>query len=93
VHHGRAPPVPRKFCCQLPADVIAAEPLEAYVKGYVIEQWRNPETIKIAQSDDDRMSRITEIADETRHWGSTSLRSFIRSASFFCSSLRRIFGI
>ena len=27
---------------------IVAEPLEAYVEGYVIDQWRNPEAIKIA---------------------------------------------
>jgi len=40
--------------------------LEAYVEGYVIDQWRNPEAIKIAQSDDDRMARITEITDEMR---------------------------
>jgi hypothetical protein len=37
------------------------------VEGYVIEQWRNPEAIKIAQSDDDRMSRIRKITDEMRH--------------------------
>jgi hypothetical protein len=43
---------------------IAAEPLEAYVEGYVINQWRNPEAIKIAQSDDDRMARIREISSE-----------------------------
>jgi hypothetical protein len=36
-----------------PAHVrIVAERLEAYVEGYVIGQWRNPEAIKIAQSDD-----------------------------------------
>jgi site-specific DNA recombinase len=46
---------------------IVAEPLEAYVAGYVIDQWRNPEAIKIAQSDDDRMTRIREITDELRH--------------------------
>jgi site-specific DNA recombinase len=46
---------------------IVAEPLEAYVEGYVIEQWRNPEAIKIAQSDDDRMTRIREITAEMRH--------------------------
>jgi site-specific DNA recombinase len=46
---------------------IVAEPLEAYVEGYVIEQWRNPEAVKIAQSDDDRMTRIREITDEMRH--------------------------
>jgi site-specific DNA recombinase len=46
---------------------IAAEPLEAYVEGYVIDQWRNPEASKIAQSDDDRMARIREITDEMRH--------------------------
>jgi hypothetical protein len=43
---------------------IAAEPLEAYVEGYVINQWRNPEAIKIAQSDDDRKARIREISSE-----------------------------
>ena len=43
---------------------IAAEPLEAYVEGYVINQWRNSEAIKIAQSDDDRMARIREIRSE-----------------------------
>jgi DNA invertase Pin-like site-specific DNA recombinase len=46
---------------------IVAEPLEAYIEGYIIDQWRNPEAIKIAQSDDDRMSRIREITDEMRH--------------------------
>jgi hypothetical protein len=46
---------------------IVAEPLEAYVEGYVIDQWRHPEAIKIAQSDDDRMARIREITDEMRH--------------------------
>jgi hypothetical protein len=46
---------------------IAAEPLEAYIEGYVIDQWRNPEAIKIAQSDDERMTRIREITDEMRH--------------------------
>jgi site-specific DNA recombinase len=46
---------------------IGAEPLEAYVEGYVIDQWRNPEAIKIAQSDDDRMAQIREITDEMRH--------------------------
>jgi hypothetical protein len=46
---------------------IVAEPLEAYVEGYVIDQWRNPEAIKIAQSDGDRMARIREITDEMRH--------------------------
>jgi Recombinase zinc beta ribbon domain len=45
---------------------IAAEPLETYIEGYVIDQWRNPEAIKIAQSDDDRMARIREITDEMR---------------------------
>jgi site-specific DNA recombinase len=45
---------------------IAAEPLEAYVEGYVIEQWRNPEAIKIAQSDDDRMARIRKLTQEMR---------------------------
>ena len=44
-----------------------AEPLEAYVEGYVIDRWRNPEAIKIARSDDDRMMRIKEITDEMRH--------------------------
>jgi site-specific DNA recombinase len=46
---------------------IVAEPLEAYVEGYVIDQWRNPGAIKIAQSDDDRMARIRKITDEMRH--------------------------
>jgi site-specific DNA recombinase len=46
---------------------IAAEPLEAYVEGYVIDQWRNPRARKIAQSDDDRMARIRKITDEMRH--------------------------
>jgi hypothetical protein len=45
---------------------IVAEPLEAFVEGYVIDQWRNPEAIKIAQSDDDRMARIREITDDMR---------------------------
>jgi hypothetical protein len=45
---------------------IVAEPLEAYVEGHVTEQWRNPEAIKIAQSDDERMARIRKIA-EMRH--------------------------
>jgi hypothetical protein len=45
---------------------IAAEPLEAYIEGYVIDQWRNPEAIKIAHSDDDRMARIRKITDEMR---------------------------
>jgi hypothetical protein len=43
---------------------IAAKPLEAYVEGYVIEQWRNPQARKIAQSDSERMERIAEISDE-----------------------------
>ncbi|HET9778771.1 MAG TPA: recombinase family protein [Propionibacteriaceae bacterium] len=46
---------------------IVAEPLEAYVEGYVIDQWRNPEAIKIARSDDERMMRIREITEEMRH--------------------------
>jgi hypothetical protein len=46
---------------------IVAEPLEAYVEGYIIDQWRNPEAIKIAQTDDDRMTRIREITNEMRH--------------------------
>jgi hypothetical protein len=45
---------------------IVAEPLEAYVEGYVIDQWRNPEAVKIAQSDDDRMAHIRQITDEMR---------------------------
>jgi hypothetical protein len=63
----------RGYCCRkdenliCPARVrIVAEPLEAYVEGYVIDQWRNPEAIKIAQKDDDRMSRIREITDQMR---------------------------
>ena len=46
---------------------IVAEPLEAYVEGYVIDKWRNPKAIKIAQSDDERMTRIREITDQMRH--------------------------
>jgi hypothetical protein len=46
---------------------IAAEPLEAYIERYVIDQWRNPRARKIAQSDDDRLKRIRAIADEMRH--------------------------
>jgi site-specific DNA recombinase len=46
---------------------IVAEPLEAYVEGYVIDQWRNPRARKIAQSDDDRLKGIREITDEMRH--------------------------
>jgi hypothetical protein len=42
-------------------------PLEAYVEGYVIDQWGHPEAIKIARSDDERMTRIREITDEMRH--------------------------
>jgi hypothetical protein len=34
------------------------------VEGYVIDLWRNPEAIKIAQSDDDRMTRIRMITSE-----------------------------
>jgi Recombinase zinc beta ribbon domain len=43
---------------------IAAEPLEAYIEGYVIDQWRNPRARKIAQSDDDRLKRIAKISGE-----------------------------
>jgi len=43
---------------------IAAEPLEAYIEGYVIDQWRNPRARRIAQSDDDRLKRIAEISAE-----------------------------
>jgi site-specific DNA recombinase len=46
---------------------IDAEPLEAYIEGYVIDQWRNPRARKIAQSDDDRLMRIADITDEMRH--------------------------
>jgi hypothetical protein len=45
---------------------IVAEALEASVKGFVIDQWRNPVAIKIAPSDDDRMARIRKITDEMR---------------------------
>jgi len=68
-----APRQGRGYACRkdenpiCPARVrIVAEPLEAYVEGYVIEQWRNPEAITIAQSDDDRMARIREITDGMR---------------------------
>jgi len=43
---------------------IVAEPLEAYIEGYVIDQWRNPRARKIAQSDDDRLKRIAEVSAE-----------------------------
>jgi hypothetical protein len=43
---------------------IAAEPLEAYVEGCVIDQWRNPRARKIAQSDDDRLKHIAKISAE-----------------------------
>jgi hypothetical protein len=43
---------------------IVAEPLEAYIEGYVIEQWRNPQARTIAQSDDDRLKGIAEISAE-----------------------------
>ena len=43
---------------------IVAEPLEAYIEGYVIDQWRNPRARRIAQSDDDRSKRIAEISAE-----------------------------
>jgi hypothetical protein len=41
---------------------IAAEPLEEYVAGYVIEMWKSPRALNIAQSDDDRMKRISKIS-------------------------------
>ena len=43
---------------------IAAEPLEEYVAGYVIEMWKSPQALNIAQSDDDRMERISKISSE-----------------------------
>jgi hypothetical protein len=43
---------------------IAAEPLEAYIEGHVIDQWRNPRARKIAQSDDDRLNSIAKISAE-----------------------------
>jgi hypothetical protein len=43
---------------------IVAEPLEAYVEGYVIDQWRNPRARRIAQSDDDRLKRTAKISTE-----------------------------
>jgi hypothetical protein len=43
---------------------IAAEPLEEYVAGYVIEMWKSPRALNIAQSDDDRMKRISKISSE-----------------------------
>jgi hypothetical protein len=43
---------------------IVAGPLEAYIEGYVIDQWRNPQARTIAQSDDDRLKRIAEISAE-----------------------------
>jgi hypothetical protein len=53
---------------------IVAEPLEAYVEGHVIDQWRNPEAIKIAPSDDDRMMRIREICAICRSRKNEALR-------------------
>jgi hypothetical protein len=35
--------------------------------SHVIDQWRNLEAIKIAQSDDERMTRIREITDQMRY--------------------------
>jgi site-specific DNA recombinase len=43
---------------------IVAEPLEAYIEGYVIEMWKSPRALNIAQSDDDRMERIGKITSE-----------------------------
>jgi hypothetical protein len=43
---------------------IAAEPLEEYVAGYVIEMWKSPRALNIAQSDGDRMERIGKISRE-----------------------------
>ena len=43
---------------------IAAEPLEEYVAGYVIEMWKSPRALNIAQSDDDRMERISKVSGE-----------------------------
>jgi hypothetical protein len=43
---------------------IAAEPLEEYVAGYVIEMWKSPRALNIAQSDDGRMKRISKISSE-----------------------------
>ena len=43
---------------------IAAEPLEEYLAGYVIEMWKSPPALNIAQSDDDRIERISKITSE-----------------------------
>ena len=43
---------------------IAAEPLEEYLAGYVIEMWKSPRALNIAQSDDDRIERISKITSE-----------------------------
>jgi hypothetical protein len=63
----------RGYCCRkaensicLARVRIVAEPLEAYVEGYVIDQGRNPEPFKIAHSDDHRMAGIRKITDEMR---------------------------
>jgi len=48
------------------AEISSARDSASYVEGYIIDR-RNPEAIKIAQSDDDRMSRIRKITDEMRH--------------------------
>jgi site-specific DNA recombinase len=42
---------------------IAAEP-EEYVAGYVIEMWKSPRVLNIAQSDDGWMERISKISSE-----------------------------
>jgi hypothetical protein len=53
----------RTFVC--PGRVrIAAEPLEEYVAGYVIEMWKSPRALNIAQPDDGRMKRISKISGE-----------------------------
>jgi site-specific DNA recombinase len=50
---------------QCPARVrIAGEPLEEYVAGYVIEMWKSPRALNIAQSDDDRIGRIGKITSQ-----------------------------
>jgi len=62
---GPWPRLPQRRNLRLPGRVrIAAEPLEEYVAGYVIEMWKSPRALNIAHSDDDRMERIGKITSE-----------------------------
>jgi hypothetical protein len=48
-------------------EVVRGQLLREGAPRVLRDQWRNPEAIKIAQSDDDRMARIRKITDEMRH--------------------------